>query len=54
MGYTLIDELIKESLRNAVARYGIEGTEQKIRELYALMPVAKQKLLDAYRKLYLK
>lgn len=48
----LLDILIVDALKNAVARYGIEGTEQKIKELYKLMPVARDRMLKVYNVLY--
>lgn len=52
MEYDLVDLLIEESLKKAVARYGIEGAEQKINELYVHMPVAKDRILEVYKKIY--
>ena len=48
----LIDILIADSLRHAVGRYGIEGLEEKIIDLYKLMPTARDKMLEVYRKMY--
>lgn len=48
----LVDILLWDSLKTAVARYGIEGTEQKINELYKLMPTIREKMLDMYNKMY--
>jgi hypothetical protein len=48
----LMDILIADSLRRNVSRYGIEGLEDKIKELYVLMPTARDKMLAVYRKMY--
>ena len=48
----LMDILIADSLRHAVSRYGIEGLEEKIKDLYKLMPTARDKMLTVYRKMY--
>lgn len=48
----LSEVLIRVSLHNAVTQYGIEGTEQKIKELYKLMPQARDKILEAYERIY--
>lgn len=42
--YSLIDILIWDSLKTAVDKYGIEGTEDKIKELYSQMPKCKELL----------
>jgi hypothetical protein len=49
---TVLDLLIADSLKLAVTRYGLEGTEDKINELYKLMPFAKDEMLRVYNKLY--
>lgn len=51
--FKLIDVLIWDSLKTAVARYGIEGTEQKIKELYRLMPTARDKMLEVFYATYI-
>jgi hypothetical protein len=48
----LIDVLLWDALKQAVKRYGIEGTEQKIKELYCLMPVARDKMLEGFYATY--
>ena len=48
----LMDILIADSLRHAVQRYGIEGLEDKIKELYKLMPTARDKMLEVYQRMY--
>jgi hypothetical protein len=50
--FRLIDVLIWDSLKSAVAIYGIEGTEQKIKELYRNMPVARDMMLDVFYQVY--
>ena len=48
-----LDELlIRESLHKAVQRYGLEGTEDKIKELYKLMPVCRDKMLEVFYEVY--
>lgn len=49
----LLDILIADSLKHCVNRYGIEGLEEKIKDLYKLMPVARDKMLAVYRRMYL-
>ena len=48
----LLEILIVDSLHTAVNKYGIEGVEDKIKELYKLMPIARDKMLEIYRKMY--
>jgi hypothetical protein len=48
----LLDILIADSLTHAIKRYGIEGLEEKIKELYILMPKARDKMLEVYYKIY--
>lgn len=48
----LVDILIADSLRHCVNRYGIEGLEEKINHLYSRMPIARDKMLSVYRKMY--
>lgn len=50
--YKIIDVLIWDALKTAVKTYGIEGTEQKIKELYRLMPVARDKMLEVFYATY--
>lgn len=48
----LLNILIIESLKNAVNRFGIEGTEDKIKELYYSMPEARERILKVYYETY--
>lgn len=50
--YNLIDLLIWDSLKEAVKKYGIEGCEEKIKELYREMPKARDKILEVYNRTY--
>jgi hypothetical protein len=38
-------------IQRAMEKFGAEGTEQKINELYTLMPEIKKLLLDTYKKI---
>lgn len=38
-------------MNRAFNEYGIEGTEQKIKDLYKKMPIIKEKYLQIYKKL---
>lgn len=38
-------------IKKAMARYGIEGTEEKIKELYKLMPKCRDYMLSIYYNL---
>jgi hypothetical protein len=40
-----------KSLKEAFCRYGIEGTEDKIREIYANMEEARDYLLGVYMEI---
>lgn len=44
----LVNLLIQESLQKAISHFGLEGTEQKIKELYENMPYCRDKLLKEY------
>lgn len=48
----LAEALIRASLNDAVNKYGIEGTEDKIKELYKLMPVCRDKMLEVFYATY--
>lgn len=38
-------------IQRSIDIFGLEGTEQKIKELYTLMPEIKKLLLDTYYKI---
>ena len=44
----LVDQLIADGLRSAFKTFGLEGTEDKIKEIYARSP----KMLDRYISVY--
>lgn len=48
----LIDVLIIDSLKNVINKYGLEGTEDMIKDLYKLMPEARDRILFVYNKIY--
>jgi len=48
--YNITDILAQESIDNAIAYYGIEGTEEVIKRVYGNMPKIKNTLLDALWK----
>lgn len=50
----LVQILIQDSLLKNAKIYGIEGLEQKIKELYTLMPKLQNMMLEEYRRLFLK
>ena len=45
------EEIMTEHLTKGFSVWGIEGTEDKIRELYASSPVILEKYLGVYNKL---
>ena len=47
-----ISDMVKEALYKAIQTYGREGTDQKIKELYILMPTLRDKLLEELNKRY--
>ncbi len=53
--YYTIKDIIKMDaifeLKRAFKRYGIEGTEQKLQELYYLMPKFRDYMLQTYREI---
>lgn len=53
--YYTIEDIIKMDLRLSVLRaiknFGLEMTEQKIKDLYSLMPKLKDALLEEYYKI---
>lgn len=48
----LIELIILDNLKQAVKRYGIEGTEQKIQQLYVAVPKMQEKMLEVFNKYY--
>jgi len=50
----MIENMIQYYLKWAFKRYGIEGTEMKIKELYKGLPELKEKYLEEYYKILLK
>lgn len=42
---------INQQLRKCFKKYGVEGTEQKICELYSLMPKIKEMFLTEYHRI---
>jgi hypothetical protein len=48
----LVDILIADSLKDSVKRYGIEGLEERIIDLYSQMPDCRDRMLEVYRKMY--
>jgi hypothetical protein len=49
----LISILISDSLIYHANIYGIEGLEQKIKEIYKFIPKLKNEMLKEYRRLFL-
>lgn len=49
--YNVVQLMAQEQIILAFKRYGIEGTEQKLKELYNTMPTLKATLLREYYKL---
>ena len=45
----IIDESARYHLKRAFQRWGIERTEEKLKELYKHMPVILEKYLQIYR-----
>ena len=52
--YKISDILAQESVIKSVKHYGIEGTEQKIKETYSYYPTLKNIMLNAWRNIYFK
>ena len=46
------NHIVKEAVKRCVGVYGVEGTEQKAKELLKEMPEFKKKFLDTLYKLY--
>ena len=52
--YTLKDIIKLDAIfeiKKAFKRYGIEGTEQKLKELYRLMPTYRNYMLKTYKEI---
>ena len=49
--YTISQLMAQEGVQRAIQRYGLEGTEQKIKEVYSLMPKTRDIMLEEYKKL---
>lgn len=47
----LVDALIYNSLRRHIPKYGLEGIEQVIKEVYDQTPFLRDKFLKQYRLL---
>jgi flagellar basal body-associated protein FliL len=48
----LIDDTMKRYLQRAFSYWGIEGTEQKIKEVYSKMPEIRNRFLKIYYNLF--
>lgn len=48
---SITKKIVRESLFNSFKEYGIEGTEQKIKEVYKRQSKIVQALLEEYRKI---
>ena len=48
MYYQITDVLAYYNIKRAFKKYGIEGTEQKIKEVYANMPTIRDHMLKNY------
>ena len=54
-----LDDIIRQDIednalfqvRKAIKKFGIEGTEEKIKDLYSSMPKIKEIMLNAYYKI---
>lgn len=46
--YNIVQLMAQEELKSAFKRYGIEGTEQKIKEIYNTMPTLRDYMLKEY------
>ena len=46
-----VNQEMNQQLHKCFKRYGIEGTEQKIKELYQLSPKIQELFLIEYRKI---
>lgn len=43
--YSISQLMAQEGVQRAIKRYGLEGTEQKIKEVYSLMPKTRDIML---------
>ena len=43
--YNISQLMAQEGINKAIKRYGLEGTEQKIKEVYSLMPTIRDLML---------
>jgi cell division septal protein FtsQ len=48
----IVDIFVIDSLHTAVNLYGIEGVEDKINDLYKLMPTLRERMLSVYNRQY--
>ena len=51
--YKITDIMAQEQVIRAVKTYGIEGTEQKIKEVYSQLPKLKESMLKAWKTIYI-
>lgn len=49
--YNIVNLMAREGVINAIKRYGLERTEDKIKSCYKLMPTIKKLMLKEYNKL---
>lgn len=47
----IIELQARENLKDSISRFGLEGTEQKINEMYRLCPGAKTFMLEVLKKI---
>ena len=50
--YRISDILVQDAVIRAVKHYGIEHTEQKIKEVYSRHPTLRNAMLNAWREIY--
>jgi len=43
--YNIVDFMAQQGIQKAIKIYGVEGTEQKIKSLYKLMPTLRDYML---------
>lgn len=48
----LVDILIADALKSCINKYGVEGIEDKIKEIYSEVPYMRDKLLTIYQRIY--
>ena len=51
--HKITDIMAQEQVIRAVKIYGIEGTEQKIKEVYTRLPKVKESMLRAWKTIYM-